>query len=64
MRDELKERLMAYMKKNGADSHIGLLLRALEMCNDSRNRLTIFQRPVEGWVDEALAEAEKELRTA
>jgi hypothetical protein len=30
-----------------------LVYRALELCNESRDRLTRFSRPVEGWIEEA-----------
>ena len=59
MDEELRKRMVAFMEKRGPDSHIALLLRALELCNESRDRLTIFTRPVRGWIEEAIAESER-----
>lgn len=36
-----------------------LLIKALELCNDSRNRLTRFQSSPDFWLREAQAEMEK-----
>lgn len=37
-----------------------LLFRALELCNESRDRLTRFSRPVEGWIEEARYERDNQ----
>lgn len=30
-----------------------IVCRALELCNESRDRLTCFSRPAEAWIEEA-----------
>jgi hypothetical protein len=47
-----------WMYKRAAEYKVAIhiLTRALEMCNESRNRLTRFQRLGDGWIHEAVVE--------
>jgi hypothetical protein len=44
---------MIYREESLGSPDRDLLFRALELCNESRDRLTLFSRPVEGWIEEA-----------
>jgi hypothetical protein len=51
---------MIYREESLGSPDRDLLFRALELCNESRDRLTRFSMPVEGWLEEARYERDNQ----